>query len=97
MSKAAGDEWRVILVHLTPGELTFQIGASDYSGLEFSSEVYSINCLSTETSEPPDTSIDILTILIGSLGLVAIAFVAFFFIRRKKGVEKSTYLLSRRF
>ena len=85
MSKRAGDEWRVALVHLIPGTIRFQIGASDYSGLEYSSETYSIACLAGYTSEPTGSSFDIMTIVLGSLGLVAIAFIVFIIVRKKKG------------
>jgi predicted phosphodiesterase len=71
MSRSSGNEWRATLEHYTSGEITFQIGASDYSGLKISSEIYSITCLTPETSEetgPSEVSSDWIPFLIGSIG-----------------------------
>ena len=72
------------LVHLDPGEIEFQIGASGYSGLAVSSPIYVINCVAPEPSESPGQPLDILPFLIGSIGLVSVVIVVIYIVRLKK-------------
>ncbi|MFW9850647.1 MAG: metallophosphoesterase family protein [Candidatus Thorarchaeota archaeon] len=77
MVSSDGIEWRTTLVHETSGEIKFQIGASDYSGLEFSSPIYTIECVE------PEQQIDFTPYLIGSIGVIGVIIVIVYIIQKK--------------
>ncbi|MHA1908256.1 MAG: metallophosphoesterase family protein [Candidatus Thorarchaeota archaeon] len=66
MASSDGIEWRTFLVHDTSGEIEFQIGASDYSGLEYSSPIYTIECVA------PEQPLSTILFFLGGLGLVSV-------------------------
>ncbi len=78
MVSSDGIEWRTSLMHETPGEVKFRIGASDYSGLEFSSLIYTIECVE------PEQQIDFTPYLLGSIGVIGVIIVIVYIIQKKK-------------
>jgi len=77
MMSSGGMEWRITLEHNASGEIEFQIFAFDYSGLEFSSPIYAIDVV------PAVQPLEMLLIILVSVGVIGVVVVAFYIIRRK--------------
>ena len=70
MTSFDGTKWSASLVHNVTGEYHLQIRASDYSGLEFTSSLFSLDC--SEVEQPQDL-VPILTLTFGSVVVVIVA------------------------